>query len=178
MRQDARFRPCFGAPTSVMKPVVQLHHHLARVVPVEATEGQAVVQFKPAIGQVESGHGGRPAFSEALAQGQIKGGVPGRIGAGIGLSRNAVREARALVNIGRSPGAPRQIHVAAEVERIALIVIEGSERGVTGEIGKPAGDAAAALGNLVGGSQVELRDGRDGASARQVPSRESRLVKW
>ena len=48
----------------------------------------------------------------------------GQVCAGIGQARESVGEAGAVVDVGGSVAAPGKDDVAADVERVALIVIE------------------------------------------------------
>ena len=61
--------------SSIVKAVAQFDEDLARIVPVEATEGDAVVEFDAAVGDVHSVDGGGEAFAKIFAKRQIECGV-------------------------------------------------------------------------------------------------------
>src|SRR5271166_6754336 len=87
---------------SVAEPIAQFDKDFARVIPVEASEGGAVVEFDAAVGNVQCAQRGGDALAEILAERQIEGGVSGEIAAGIGLVRECVAEAGAVVEVGGS----------------------------------------------------------------------------
>ena len=73
----------------------------------------------------------------------------------------SVAEAGAVIDVGGSVGVPGQRDIAADVERVALVVVERAESGEERDIGQSAGDGAAAFGDLIGIGEVKLRrDGR------------------
>ena len=124
-----------------------------------SAEGETVVVDHAAVGHVEGGYGSGEAFAEILAQGEIESGVAGEIVALVRPAGNAgfsIGEAGAVVNVGRSIGAPRESDVAAHIEGVALIVVEWAESGSEREIGEAAGDGTAALGDLVGVGKMNL----------------------
>src|SRR5712692_5251170 len=63
--------------------------------------------------------------------------------------RIAIREARPVVHIGRHVAAPRETQGAAEVQGIALIVVEQKKTAGRREIRQSSSDCAEALGNLI-----------------------------
>ncbi len=50
---------------------------------MEAAEGEAVVQQDAAVGDVGGGDGGGEVFGEALADGEVEGGVLWQVGVGV-----------------------------------------------------------------------------------------------
>ena len=98
-------------------------------------------------------------LAEIFTQREIEGGVAGEIGAQVGPAGSAlqsVAEAGAVVDVGGGECAPRESDVAADVEGVALVVIERSERRRGGDVVEAAGDDGVALGDLVGVGQVQL----------------------
>src|ERR1700740_1535236 len=117
---------------------------------MEAAESDAVIKFDAAIGDVDGVQRRGKAFAEIFAERKIESRVPGQISAGIRLTGKCIGESGAVINIGGSVGVPGKSNIAAEVEGVALIVIERRESGGRGKIGETAGDGSAALGNLLG----------------------------
>ena len=50
--------------------------------------------------------------------------MAGEVVAGIGLPGKAIQETGAVVDVSGSVRAPRERHVTAEVERVALVMVE------------------------------------------------------
>ena len=98
-----------------MEAVAEFCINLARVVPVEAAEGYAVVELEAAIGYVHGVHRRGEALAEIFSQRQIERGVLWQVVAGIRLSGKGVGESRAVVDVGGGVGMPRQGQVAANV---------------------------------------------------------------
>ena len=67
---------------SEAEAVAEFGVELARVVEVEAAEGEGVVEQDAAIGDVGGGDGGGEAFGDGFAEGEVEGGVLGQIGIG------------------------------------------------------------------------------------------------
>ncbi len=91
----------------------------------------------------------------------------------------AVREARAVINVRRSICAPWQCVLAAQMQRIALVMIEQKKaRGRRSAwTDQSADDAAEAKSELVGVSQIELRTVLDPRRAEcQLPTIDSRAL--
>ena len=76
-----------------MEAITKFNINLAGVVPVESAEGDAVVEFDAAVGDVDGVKRGGKALAKILAERKIEGGMPRQIGAGIRLSRKGVAEA-------------------------------------------------------------------------------------
>ena len=114
---------------SVVEAIAQLDGELAGEIPVEAAEGETVVVFEAVVGYVEGGEGGGDALAEVLAQGEIEGGVRREVVAEIGLAGEGVGEAGAVGNVGGGVGAPGEGDVSADVEGVALVVVERGESG-------------------------------------------------
>src|SRR5229473_5047783 len=97
------------------------------------------------------------------------------------LAGERVTEARAVVDVGGHTGTPRQQDVAADVQCVALIVVELAEARVwiaeiRGEIRQPSGDGAAAVGDLVGIRKMKLCAMSDAwRTQRQFPSADEGL---
>src|SRR5580700_1757890 len=135
---------------------------------MEASVGHTVVVDDTAVGYVEGGHRSGEVFAEIFAQGKIECGVAGEILAGIRPAWNtllSVVESRAVVDVRGDVGARWEVDVAANVERIALVVIERakirldvSDRVGTADVGvvEASGDYAASFCDLVGVGEVNL----------------------
>jgi hypothetical protein len=65
-----RHSTCLGI--LVIKPIADFDKYLPRVIPVETTEGLAVVEVHAPIGDVQSVHRCRKALPEVLAERQIE----------------------------------------------------------------------------------------------------------
>ena len=92
-----------------MEAVTKLDVDLARKIPVESAEGEAVVVEHALVGDVESRDRGGEAFGEILAEGKIEGGVGRQVVALVWLTWDAglsVAEAGAVVDIRRGVRAP------------------------------------------------------------------------
>src|ERR1700680_4664771 len=83
----------------VMEAVAELDVDFARIVPVEAAEGDAVVEFDATVGYVHGVYRSCEALAEIFAQSEIECRVRGQIGAGIGRARKRVGEAGTVVNV-------------------------------------------------------------------------------
>jgi hypothetical protein len=83
-----------------MKAVSQLNVDFARVVPMETSEGDAVIELNAAVSNVQSIDGGGKALTEILSQGKIEGRVTGQIIAGIRLAGEGIGESGAIVDVG------------------------------------------------------------------------------
>ena len=146
---------------SIFEPVPQLNEKFTGIIPVESSKGDAVVEFDTAIGDVKSIHGGREALTKIFAQRQIERCMAGEIAAGIGLARESISEAGAVVDVGGGIRAPRERDIGADVERVALVVIERAEARawiaeIRGEIRQSPGDRAATVRDLVRVGKMKL----------------------
>src|ERR1700690_2907827 len=94
--------------TSIVKPESHLNKYFARVIPVEATEGLAVVELHAAVGDIQGVERGRDAFAEVFADRKIERGVRWQMVSRIGLIDKTVGEAGAVIDIRRRVGAPRK----------------------------------------------------------------------
>ena len=110
---------------SVVEAITHLDENLARIVPVETSESLAVIKFHPAIGHIQGVQRCGESVAEILAKGKIEGRVLRQVVPWIWGPRKGVAEAGAVVNIGGGVGLPWQSDFAAEVECIALVVIQG-----------------------------------------------------
>src|SRR6202451_1702726 len=135
---------------SIMKTIAQFHVNLTRVIPVKAAKGEAIVIFHAAIGNIERGERRGNSLAEILAQRDIERRVLRQVVAWRGLAGKGVAEARAVINVGGSVRMSGEGNIAANIERVALVVIERSELRRKRKISEPAGDGATAFGNLIG----------------------------
>ena len=107
-----------------MKTVANFNVDFAGIVPVEAAEGDAVVEFNAAVGDVDGIERSRKALAEILAQREIESCVLRQIGTGIRLAGKRVTETGTIVDVRGGVGVPGKSDVAADVEGVALVVIE------------------------------------------------------
>ena len=135
-----------------MKLVAHRHIDFARVVPVKAAEGQAVIEDHAAIGDVKDSHRRGKSLAPIFPQRHIEGRVRRQIGIGIWGAGNVfqtVTEARAIVHIGGGEAAPREVHVAADVEGIPLVMVERRKIHKQRKVGQAAVDGAFAFRDLI-----------------------------
>ena len=161
---------------SIVEPEAHLDKDLARVIPVEAAEGLTVVKFHAAVGNVQGIQRCRDTLAEVLAHREIEGGVLRQMVSGIGLALKSVAETGAVIHIGRSIRPPRQRDVPADVQRVALIVVERTIARIRiadigGEVGEAPVDAAGGFGDLIGVGQTNLPAVCDARrTQRQLPA--------
>ncbi len=159
---------CTTAPerlASVMKPVAKLDVDFSRIVVVKSSERQAVVNQQVAIGDVERVQRNGKSLAEVLSEREINLRVAGQVSAGMLRIGRTIREARAVVDIRRNVTLPRKLRVEADVERIALVMIErGIARrnlagcGICGiEADEAAGDRSRALSDLIRVGEMNVR---------------------
>src|ERR1700723_931162 len=111
-------------PISVVEAIAQFKVNLTRLIPVEAAEGDTIIEFDATVGDVDGAERGGEALAEILAEREIECCVLWQIVARIRLAGKCVGESRSVINVGGSIGAPGKSHVATDVERVALVVIE------------------------------------------------------
>jgi hypothetical protein len=107
-----------------VKAVSQFDEKFPWIIPVETTEGLAIVEIHTAIGHIQSVQRCGESVTEILAEGKIEGCVLRQVVPRIRLISKGVAEAGAVINVRRRKRSPRKIDFAAEVESIALVVIE------------------------------------------------------
>jgi len=108
----------------VVEPVFQLHRELPWIHVVRPAEGIAVIQQIPLIGEVQRGQAHIPILAKRLAKRQIVRRVRRQMPRPF-----AVEETGPITDIKVSADMPRQLHVDATRERIALIVIQEAVSG-------------------------------------------------
>src|SRR5579883_344006 len=140
--------------SSIVKTIAQLRVNFARVVPVRAAEGEAIVEQHAAVGDVEPGDGEREAFTEVLAEREVERGMGLQVGAR--LRGVPVGEARAVVHVGGGVASPGKVHLSSNVECIALVVVEEAVTVAEGKVREAAVDVAKAQGELVGVGEINL----------------------
>ena len=111
-------------PGSVVEAVTQLDENFPRIVPVETAEGLTVIEVHPAIGHIQGVQRCGESVAEILAEGKIEGCVLRQVGPWIRRVREGVAEAGAVVNVRGHKRSPWKIDFTAEVEGIALVMIE------------------------------------------------------
>ena len=85
-----------------MESIADLDINLPWVVPVEATEGLAVVKVDSAVGHVQSIQRRGKPLAEVLTQRHIESSVSRQVVSGIRLARESVAEAGAVVDVAGS----------------------------------------------------------------------------
>jgi len=107
----------------VVEAVAELEEDFARVEEMRAAKSEAVVEEHAAVRDVDGLDTGGKTVTETLAQRQIEGGMARQM---VGAARDctADSEAGGIVDVGGCIAAPRQSELAANMKRVALIVIE------------------------------------------------------
>src|SRR5712691_6031904 len=139
-----------------MESVAKFDIDLARVVPMKASEGLAVVEVHAAVGHVQGIQRCGDALAEVLTDREIESCVLRQVITGIGLVNESVTEAGAVIDVGGSERPPRKADIPANVEGVALVVIEGKERSRRGKIRQAASDGQFTFGDLIGIGKMDL----------------------
>jgi len=100
---------------------------LPRVIPVESAESLAVVEFDPTVRDIHRVERGGESLSEVLPDRKVESCVLREVVAGIRLSGKRIAEARAVVDVRGGVGMPGQGYIAANIESVALVVIQRKE---------------------------------------------------
>ena len=130
-----------------METAAQLDKKFARIQVVSAPKGKTVVEQDAAVGDVHRLNVYREPFAETLAQRKIKRGV--RLEMVAGDHGVAVGEAGCVIDVGRSVGMEWEIVARAEMQGVALVVIEKVEAVTESEVGEAAVDVAEGEGKLI-----------------------------
>lgn len=117
---------------------------------------KAVVQQNAPIRDVDALHVDAELFPEAFPQCEIKRRVRLEMVSRIRWSWIAVREARRIVNVRRSIRIPRQSVLSAEMQSVALVVVEKTEAITKGKIRQTAIDITETERQLIRIGQVNL----------------------
>src|ERR1700740_2389291 len=88
---------------------------------------KTVIQQHAPISDIDSLYVDRESLPKTLPQRQIKRRMTRQMVAGILRRRRAVRESRSVIHVGRRIGMPRQVVLSAEMQRVALVVIQQSK---------------------------------------------------
>src|SRR5258708_1007214 len=158
---------------SVVKTVAQLDKNLARIQEVGAAESKTVVEQHAAIGDVETLNVHGKFLAKALADGEVERCVRLKVA----WRRAPVGEAGGIGDVGRSEGMEWEIVMRAEVQGIALVVIEEFETVAEGEVCQAAVDVAEGEGELVRIGQVNLgMIAYAGRAERELPTVDARAL--
>src|SRR5258708_36820735 len=105
---------------------------------MSSTKGQAVIEQKTPVGQVQRGQRNRGAFVERFANREIGSCVPGKMGR---HAAHAIGESGTVVDVAASRDLARQTEIESSVQRVALIVVQRKNTAGAGgpEIGQAAG---------------------------------------
>src|SRR5664280_1964341 len=102
-----------------MEAVFHLYRQHARIGPVRAAEGVAVVQLVAIVRDVSADQPNRKALAESFSQRQIEGVITRQV-----IGPVTVQESRAVVKRQRGEAAPWQIALHARRKSVALIVVQ------------------------------------------------------
>ena len=115
-----------------MEAEADLAVELSRIVEMESAEGERIVEQDAAVGDIGCSNGGGNVLAEALSEGEVKGRVLGKVSVGIaGIGGRpggivaTVGESGAVVDVGGGGDGMGEGGVEADVEGVALIVIDG-----------------------------------------------------
>ena len=158
-----------------METVAQLDKNFPRIQVVRASKGKAVVERHPAIGDVQGLNVQREALAETLPEREVKGGM--RLKMIAGDARVAVGKPGGVVNVGCRVRMKRQFVSCAEVQSVALVMIEQSEAVAEVEISQAAVDVAEGESELIGIREINLRPIADARRAqRKLPAVDARAL--
>jgi hypothetical protein len=144
---------CFAF--SIMESITDLDINLPWVVPVEATEGLAVIEVDSAVGHVQGIQRRGESLAEVLTDRKIKGGVLRQVVPWIWVPRKSIAEARAVVEVGGGKRTPRKSDVATKIESISLIVVKREEVARRRKIRQAPRDGQFAFRYLIGVRKVD-----------------------
>ena len=159
-----------------MKPVAQLDEDFARIIPVETAECLAIVEVHAAVGHIQGIQRSGESLTEVLTDREIESCVLRQVVPWIWLPWKGIAEARAVVDVSGSKRPPGKADVPANVEGVALVVIEGTQAGIwiaeiCGEIRKPTANGAPTFGDLIGIGKMDLSAVSDARRAQgQFPT--------
>src|SRR3984957_11342908 len=165
-----------------MKPEPHFKEDLPGIIPVETPKSSAVIELHPPVRDVDRVQRGRIELAKVFAEREIECRMPRQIPARIGRAGKGIAEPRPIVNISRDIRPPWKRHVGANVQGIALIMIERAKPGAgIAEIGsairQPSSDCPPAISNLIGGCEINLSAMRNARRAqRKFPSSNERLL--
>src|ERR1035438_377112 len=110
---------------SVVKSPTEFDVDLPRVVKVESSKGQTVVEQYAAIRHIQSSQGDLVslALTKALSHGNVERRVLRQIVPRILCVRRPVGESRAVVHIGRRERLPGKTSIDTQVQRVSLIMV-------------------------------------------------------
>jgi hypothetical protein len=133
---------------SVVKAVANLGVDFAGIEEMGSAEGETVVEEDATVGDVDGVDVDGEAFAKTFTEGQVEGGVPGQV-RGVTRGGVAVGEAGGVRDVGGGVAVPWQGEIAADVEGVALVVVEKAEAITEGEVSEAAVDIAEAKGELI-----------------------------
>src|ERR1700722_6424171 len=141
-----------------MESPAKLGIDLARVVEMESAEGKAIVDQQVAVVDIQCVDGNVESLAEILSSRQIELRVAGQIRIGELRVGRSVRKSRAVVEVSGDERLPRQIGRAADVQGVALIVVERApSRWRRHADDQAAGESSLRLRDLIGVGQMKLR---------------------
>src|ERR1700722_5056900 len=145
----------------IVEAIAEFGVNFPGLVPVESAEGDTIIQFHAAVGYIQPVQRNGVLFPEIFAHRQIESGVSGQISPRIRLAGKGVAETGTIINIHRDIAAPGEIRIPADIQSVALIVIERRQACGQGKISQAAGNGPAALCDLIRVCQMNLGPMRD-----------------
>src|ERR1035438_8673366 len=135
-----------------MEPVFHLYRQHARIGPVRATEGVAVVQLVAIVRDVSADQADRKALAESFSQRQIEGVITRQV-----IGPVTVQESRAIIKRQGGEAAPWQVALHTDGKSVALLVVQiKTSIGRRRKMRYPASHASEPLGLLVRVHQVRV----------------------
>src|SRR6266404_3585165 len=110
-----------------------------------AAEGKAVVEQDAAIGDIDALHVDGESLAELLPEREVEGGVRLQMAWG----RTAVGKTRSVIDVRRGVGMEWQIVTRAEMQGVALVMIEKTETVTKGKVSEASIDISKREGELV-----------------------------
>src|SRR5271166_4695902 len=149
-----------------MEPVLRLRRNHARIVVMEPSDGDRVIQQHAVVGHIDRCYRQLTSLAERVADRRIERDVHRQIRPVVRpLMRPGqhVREPRAVVHIARKPCAHGQVRGEARVQRVALVVVKRdvlrsqvARRVARDTARKTADDISTLLRDLVGVGHIKL----------------------
>src|ERR1035438_5035168 len=123
-----------------MEAIAKFDVNFPWIVPVESAEGNAVIEFYAPVGNVDGIQRSGKALAKIFSEGKIESCMLRQVIPGIRLSGKCIGETRPIVNVGGGVDAPRERDIAANIQRIALVVVERRETCGQGKIRESSRD--------------------------------------
>ncbi len=133
---------------SIVKTVPQLDKNFARIQVVRSAKRKTIVEQDAPVGDVDALQVDGESFPETFAEGKVERGVRPKMVAGhVGI---AVCEAGRVIHVRRGVGMEWQIVARAEMQSVALVMIEETEAATKRKVRQAAVDIAKRKRKLIG----------------------------